>query len=146
MPARTLASRFSRTAVAGAFALALPLAGLAQERTSGATLIVTVFADRYVADDVSFTDLDALDTLARPMNSTVVRLDGCGPAANDALLAAAKRLRDFHLELRTLAESDPPCAVASTRAVRVSRTVGSAAGLRPVAHSPSDPYWRSVMP
>jgi hypothetical protein len=142
MPARPIVSRFARAAVAGA--LALPFAGLAQERTSGATLIVTVFADRYVAANVSFPSLDALTALVQPMNPSLVRLEACGPASATALLAAAERLRDSRLELSVLAESAPACAAVPLRAVQVSQVAGTV----PVgaASVPTERYWRSVMP
>ncbi len=101
MHARSNASRFTRTAVA--FALAFPLAALAADRTSGATLSVSVFSDRYVAVGVPFVDLDALSALVAPTNPSVLQLDGCGAESASALLAAAERFRDSYLELRMLA-------------------------------------------
>lgn len=144
MPARSIASRLSRTAVAGALALALPLTGLAADRTSGATLTVTVHADRYVAAGVSFLDLDALDALAKPMNSSLVRLEACGPASASAFLAAVERYRDSRLELDVLAPTAPACAAVPMRAIQVSQ----AAGPVPVAAAApsSDRYWQRVMP
>jgi hypothetical protein len=144
MPARPIVSRFARAAVAGALAFALPFAGVARERTSGATLTVTVLADRYLAANVSFASLDALTALVQPMNPSLVRLEACGPASATALLAAAERLRDSRLELSVLAESAPACAAVPLRAVQVSQVAGTV----PVgaASVPTERYWRSVMP
>jgi hypothetical protein len=145
MPARSIVSRFSRTAVAGALVLAFPLGGLALDRTSGATLTVTVFADRYIASDVAFVDLDALDALVQPMNPSVLRLDGSGPESANALLVAAERFHGAYLEIGVLAATDRACtAAASKGALRVSQ-VGRALPVRG-ADVPSDRYWRSVMP
>lgn len=138
------ASRFSRTVVAAALALALPLTGLALDRTSGATLIVTVFADRYVAADVQFPDLDALEALVSPMNPSLVRLEACGPDAATALLAAAERFRDSNLEMRVLAVAEPACIAASAGTVRVIQLAGPVPSR--AADTPSDRYWQSVMP
>jgi len=143
MDARSTVSRISRTAVA--LALAFPLAALAADRTSGATLSVTVFPDRYLAADVPFVDLDALNALVAPMNPSVLRLDGCGPESANALLAAAERFRGSHLELRMLTAAEGPCSAAATvSAVRVSQA-GGAVPAR-AAYRPTDRYWRNVMP
>jgi hypothetical protein len=143
MDARSTASRISRTAAA--LALALPLAALAADRTSGATLAVTVFPDRYVAAGVPFVDLDALNALVAPMNPSVLQLDGCGPESAGALLAAAERFRGSYLELRMLAAAEGSCSAAATvSAVRVSQA-GGAVPAR-AAYRPTDRYWQSVMP
>jgi hypothetical protein len=143
MRARSIASRFSRVTVAGALALALPLPGLAADRTSGATLAVTAHADRYVAAGVSFLDLDTLDALVKPMNASLVRLEACGPASARAFLAAAERYRDVRLELDVLAPTAPECTAVPARAIQVSQ----AAGPLPVRVAvPSDRYWQGVMP
>jgi hypothetical protein len=144
MRARSIASRFSRTAVAGALVLAFPLTGLAADRTSGATLTVTVLPDRYAAADVSFLDLDALEALVSPMNPSLVRLDACGPGSARALLAAAERFHASRLELNVLAATDPACAAAPVHAIQVSQ----AAGPVPVgaAAPSSERYWQRVMP
>ena len=146
MPARSIVSRFCRTAAAGALTLAFPLAGLAADRTSGATLTVTVFADRYMAADVPFADLDVLDALVHPMNASVLQLEGCGPESVGALLAAAERYRGAYLEIRMLAGSEGACtaAAADDSAVRVSQ-VGRAVPARR-ADAPTPRYWQSVMP
>lgn len=144
MPAQALASRFFRTAVVGALALGLSPAGFAIERTTGVSITVTVLADRYLAAGVSFPDLETLDALVRPMNAHLVRLEACGPAASDALLAAADHLSYAPLVLNVLPPTAPQCAAAPVRAVQVSQ----AGGPIPVgaARIPSDRYWRSVMP
>jgi hypothetical protein len=145
MSAHSIASQGTRLVVAAGLALAFPLQGLALDRTSGATLTVTVFADRFVAADVAFADLNALDALVQPANPTVLRLDGCGPASANALLAAAERFRGSYLEIRVLAETDRGCTAAAPEgAVRVSQA-GTAVPLR-AGHAPTDAYWRSVMP
>lgn len=144
MPACAPASRFFRTAVVGALALGLSSAGFAIERTTGVSLTVTVLADRYLAAGVSFPDLETLDALVSPMNASLVRLEACGPAAADALLAAADRLSYAPLLLSVLAPTAPQCAAAPLRAVQVSQVGGPI----PVgaARAPADRYWRSVMP
>jgi hypothetical protein len=145
MDVRSIASRWSRTAAAGALALALPLAGFAADRTSGATLTVTAFPDRYVSVGVPFVDLDALDALVNPALPSVLQLDGCGPESANALLAAAERYRGTYLEIRMLAGSERACTAAATvSAVRVSQA-GGAIPTR-AAPAPTDRYWRSVMP
>lgn len=144
MRARSVASRLSRTATAGALALAFPLAGLAADRTSGATLTVTVHADHYVAAGVSFLELDALDALVKPANPSLVRLEACGPGSARAFLAAAERYGDSRLELNVLAATEPACTAVPMRAIQVSQ----AAGAVPVGGSAptSDRYWQRVMP
>jgi len=143
MDARSTVSRISRTAAA--LALAFPLAALAADRTSGATLSVTVFPDRYVAANVPFVDLDALNALVAPMNPSVLQLDGCGPESANALLAAAERFRGSYLELRMLAAAEGSCSASATvSAVRVSQA-GGAVPAR-AAYRPTDRYWQSVMP
>lgn len=143
MNARSTVSRISRTAAA--LALALPLAALAADRMSGATLSVTVFPDRYMAADVPFVDLDALNALVAPMNPSVLRLDGCGPESANALLAAAERFRGSYLELRMLAAAEGSCsASAPVSALRVSQA-GGAVPAR-AAHRPTERYWQDVMP
>jgi hypothetical protein len=145
MPARSIVSRFSRTAVAGALALAFPLAGLAGERTSGATLTITLFADRYMAAGVPFADLDRLDALVQPMNSSVLQLEGCGPESAGALLAAAERYRGAYLEIRMLTEGERGCnATPAEGAVRVSQIGSAVSPRRPDV--PTDRYWQSVIP
>jgi hypothetical protein len=143
MDARSTVSRFSRTAVA--LALAFPLAALSADRTSGATLAVTVFPDRYVAVGVPFVDLDALSALVAPTNPSVLQLDGCGSDSASALLAAAERFRGSYLELRMLAAAEGSCSAAATvSAIRVSQAGRAiSAGSAP---APTDRYWRSVMP
>jgi hypothetical protein len=138
------ATRFFRTTVAAALALALPLAGLAQDRTSGAILTVTALPDRYIAADVSFPDLDALEALVKPMNPTLVRIAACGSASARAFLAAVERLHYSRLELDVLAANAPACAAAPVRAIQVSQLAGPI----PVraASVPSDRYWQNVMP
>jgi hypothetical protein len=145
MRAYPIVSRTARLIIAAGLTLVFPLSGLALDRTSGATLTVTVFADQYIADDVAFADLDALNALVQPANPTVLRLDGCGPASADALLAAAERFRGSYLEIRVLAGTERACTAAAPEgAVRVSQ-VGRAVPLR-AGHAPTDAYWRSVMP
>ena len=145
MSVYSIVSCTARRIIAAGIALVFPLSGLALDRTSGATLTITVLADRYIAADVTFADLDALNALVQPANPTVLRLDGCGPASANALLAAAERFRGSYLEIRVLAETERVC-IASTPegAVRVSQA-GRAVPLR-VGHAPTDAYWRSVMP
>ena len=145
MRAYSIISRAARLIIAAGLTLVLPPSGLALDRTSGATLTVTVFADQYIAADVAFADLDALSALVQPANPTVLRLDGCGPASADALLAAAERFRPSYLEIRVLAGTERACtAAAPAGAVRVSQA-GRAVPLR-AGHAPTDAYWRSVMP
>lgn len=145
MPARSIVSRFSRTAVAGALALAFPLAGLAGERTSGATLTITVFADRYMAAGVPFADLDRLDALVQPMNSSVLQLEGCGPESATALLDAVERYRGAYLEIRMLTEGEQECTAAPAEgAIRVSQVGRTVPARR--ADVPTDRYWQSVLP
>jgi hypothetical protein len=145
MRAYSIISRAARLIIAAGLTLVLPLSGLALDRTSGATLTVTVFADQYIAADVAFADLDALSALVQPANPTVLRLDGCGPASANALLAAAERFRGSYLEIRVLAETERVCTAAAPEgAVRVSQA-GRAVPLR-AGHAPTDAYWRSVMP
>jgi hypothetical protein len=142
MNARSNLSRFTRAAVALAFAL--PLGGIAAERTSGATLTVTVLPDRYLAADVSFPDLAALERLVTPMNPSLVRLEACGSAAADALLAAAEHFQTIRLELDVIAPNAPACAAVPLRAVQVSQLGGTI----PVGAVParSARYWQNVMP
>jgi hypothetical protein len=145
MSAQSIVTRMTRLAVAAGLGLVVPLAGLALDRTSGATLTVTVLPDRYVAADVPFVGLAALDALVKPMNPSVLRLDGCGAESVNALLAAAERYRGAYLEIRLLAVAEQACTAAATvSAVRVSQ-VGGAVPARG-ADAPSDRYWRSVMP
>lgn len=145
MNVRSIVSRANRLSVAAGLALVFPLAGLAHDRTSGATLEVTAFADRFVSAGVPFVDLDGLAALVQPANPTVLRLDGCGSESANALLVAAERFKGSHLEIRMLAATEPACATAaSLGAVRVSQAGGGV----PVraAYVPSERYWRSVMP
>jgi hypothetical protein len=144
MNARSNLSRFTRAAVAGALALALPLAGLAADRTSGASLTVTVHPDRYVAAGVSFPNLEALDALVKPMNPSLVRLEACGPASAEAFLAAAERYRDSRQELDVLAATAPACTAVAVRAVQVSQ-LGSTIPVGAVRVR-SERYWQNVMP
>jgi hypothetical protein len=145
MSAYSIVLRTARLIVAAGLMLAFPLSGLALDRTSGATLTVTVFADQYIAADVAFADLDELNALVQPANPTVLRLDGCGPASANALLAAAERFRGSYLEIRVLAGTERACtAAAPAGAVRLSHA-GSAVPLR-AGNAPTDAYWRSVMP
>ena len=142
MNARWNFPRFSRTAAA--LALAFPLGALAADRTSGASLTVTVLPDRYLAADVSFPDLDALERLVAPMNPSLVRLEACGSGAADALLAAAERFHAIRLELDVIAANAPACAASPLRAVQVSQLAGTV----PVRAAPrsSAAYWQRVMP
>jgi hypothetical protein len=142
MNARPNISRFSRTAVA--LALALPLGAFAADRTSGASLTVSVLPDRYLAAGVSFPDLDALEKLVAPMNPSLVRLEACGGGAADALLAAAERFQAIRLELDVIAPGAPACTAAPLRAVQVSQLAGPV----PVGAAPrsSAAYWQRVMP
>ena len=146
MNSRSIVSHLNRVSVAAALALVFPLAGLAQDRTSGATLSVTVFPDRYVSAGVPFVGLDALAALVAPSNPSVLQLDACGAESANALLAAAERFRGSYQAIRVLAAAaDPACTAAVTLgAVRVSQ----AGGALPVraADVPTDRYWRSVMP
>lgn len=146
MHAYSMVSRGARLIFGAGLGLALPLAGLAVDRTSGATLTVTVLADRYVAADVAFADLDALDALVQPVNPTVLQLDGCGRASANALLAAVERYGKRYLEIRVLADAERPCAAAAAidGAVRVTQATGAV----PVrgAYFLSEGYWRNVMP
>lgn len=142
MNARSNFSRFSRTAVALAFAL--PLGAFAADRTSGASLTVSVLPDRYLAAGVSFPDLDALERLVAPMNPSLVRLEACGSAAADALLAAAERFHAIRLELDVIAANAPACAAAPLRAVQVSQLAGPVPV--PAAPRASERYWQRVMP
>lgn len=142
MNARSNFPRFSRTAVA--LALALPLGAFAADRTSGASLTVSVLPDRYLAAGVSFPDLDALEKLVAPMNPSRVRLEACGGGAAEALLAAAERFQASRLELDVIAPSAPACTAAPVRAVQVSQLGGPIpAGAVPVR---SERYWQNVMP
>ena len=145
MSVYSIVSSTARLIIATGIALVFPLSGLALDRTSGATLTITVLADRYIAADVAFADIDALNALVQPANPTVLRLDGCGPASANALLAAAERFRGSYLEIRVLAETERACTAAAPEgAVRVSQA-GRAVPLR-AGHAPTDAYWRSVMP
>jgi hypothetical protein len=70
---------------------------IAQPRTSGATLVVTVLADRYLSEGVAFADLDALAALVEPTRPTWLVLGHCDSAAASPLLTAAERFRDSPL-------------------------------------------------
>jgi hypothetical protein len=142
MTARSTASRFSLAAAA--LACAFPLAGLAAERTSGASLTVTVLPDRYLAAGVAFPDLDALDRLVAPMNPSLVRLEACGSGAAAALLAAAERFQASRLELDVIDASAPACAASPLRAVQVSQLTGPVPV--PAAPRSSERYWQRVTP
>ena len=145
MNTHSIVSRITRLGIAAGLTFAIPLTGLAVERTSGATLTVTILPDRYFAADVTFVDLDALDALVAPANPSVLQLEACGPHAASALLAAAERYRGRYLELRVLAETERDCPAAmSEGAVRVSQAGGAVTAR--AAAVPTERYWQSVMP
>jgi hypothetical protein len=145
MYARAILSPSSRAAVIAGLAVILPLSGLALARTSGATLSVTVFPDRFISAGVPFVGLDALEALVAPANPSVLRLDACGPESANALLAAAERFRDRYQEIRVLAVTDATCAaVAGIGVVRVSQ-VGDSMPTGAVS-APTRRYWQRVLP
>lgn len=78
------------------------------------------------------------------MNPSLVRLEACGSAATDALLAAAERFQASRLELDVIAPNAPACAAVPARAVQVSQLGGAIpAGAVRVR---SERYWQNVMP
>ena len=145
MNVHSIVSRFNRLSVAAGLALVFPLAALAQDRTSGATLSVAAFPDRFVSAGVPFVDLDALAALVDPANPSVLRIAACGDESANAMLVAAERFSGSYLELAMQVASEPACTTAARLgAIRVSQ----AGGPLPIRNSyvPSERYWRSVMP
>lgn len=145
MSMHAFVSRLARVVIAAGLGLAISLSGLARDRGSGATLIVAVFADRYVTVEVPFADLEALDALVKPVNPSLLRLLACGPGSNDALLAAAERYRDTPLAIRVLAAEEADCIAAAAVGPRRVLLAGTAAPVRS-APIPNLSYWQTVMP
>lgn len=145
MSKHAFVSHLARVVIAAGLGLAVSLSGLAGDRGSGATLTVAIFADRFVAAEVPFADLDALDALIKPVNPSLLRLLACGPASTDALLAAAARYRDSPLALGVLAADEADCVAAASIGSRPVLLAGTAAPVRS-APIPNQAYWQSVMP
>jgi hypothetical protein len=143
MSAYIIVSRFSRTAVAGGLALILPLAAFALDPAPARSLSVSVFADRYIAAERQFTDLDALEGWVRSFSPRVIQLDGCGAASATRLLATVERFQHAHLQIRMSGAGEPGCTTSGS-----GRSIPAAlAQLSAGEHEPAvDRYWRNVMP
>lgn len=139
----------SRLAIAGGvlrrvFPLVIGLASAVAGAQSGATdMTVTVFADRLLAADRTFGDLDRLDEMVTATRPRGITLNTCGPGVTRSLMAAAHRFQNLPLRLNALQAGEPGCPDASdtpASAMRVRQGPGH------IDDHAVDRYWSQLMP
>ena len=147
MDAYAAPSRCQRRFAAVAFALVLPLSGLAMESVPPDALSVKVYPDRYVAAGKSFPNLAALEAWSKPTQLRVLWLESCGSASTAHLLAAVERLHRVYVggvQIRTFAESERACLGAAEPAS--SGLDEPSQALLGLPYYPSDRSGRSAVP
>lgn len=147
MSIHCVVSRCCRTFVAGIFGLILPLSALAVDSVPPEALSVKVLPDRYVAAGRPFTDLEALESWAKPIRIRALWLDNCSPASVQPLLAAVERFHSIYadgIQIRTFSPGEPICVWATEEATsaqdRMSRLPASD------EYYSTDEFGRSKMP
>jgi hypothetical protein len=143
MSSRPLARRLLAVASTALIALIGMHGAIAQTRTSGATLVVTVLADRYVSEGAVFKDLETLASLVEPTRPTWLVLEYCDSTAPRSLLTAAERFRDSPLHI-VPADAAHCVGAAPVRAVLLAQA-GVVAPVRPSA-GPDLRYWGQMTP
>ncbi|HZA95462.1 MAG TPA: hypothetical protein VE421_04935 [Burkholderiaceae bacterium] len=136
-----------RRIAAATLALGLPLSGLALDGVPPESLSVKIFADRYVVAGKPFSDIAALEAWAAPNRTRVLRLDSCGPASTEHLLAAVERFHKVYVEgiqIRSFAAGEPACVGSVEQA---SSSLNSASEIQTgLPYYPSDKSGRSLVP
>ena len=82
----------AKAMVVASFALWVPISAFGTE--TPALLPVKVFADHYAVGDQRFGDVATLEAWLKPMAARTLRLENCGRASAERLVAAVQR---FHL-------------------------------------------------
>ena len=146
MDSSPLISLYSKTIIAGGFAVVIPLSAMAAENLPPETLNVKVFPDRYVAAGRPFADVAALAAWAKPIVIRTLWLDTCGPASTKQLLAAVERFQSDYpegIQIRALSPEDAGCESASSRRHMVTEL-----GDRPTdaEYLAADESGRSILP
>jgi hypothetical protein len=142
-----LVSLYSRTVVAGAFALVIPLAGNAADNAPPEALYVKVFPDRYVAAGKPFADVAALAAWAKPIVIRTLWLDTCGSASTKQLLAAVERFQSTYpdgIQIRALSADEAGCA--STANSETSSVTDGKSARVDAAYFATDESGHSMLP
>ena len=123
MDSSPLVSLYSKTVIAGGFAVIIPLSTMAADNLPPETLNVKVFPDRYVAAGRPFADVAALAAWAKPIVIRTLWLDTCGPGSTKQLLAAVERFQSSYpegIQIRALSPKDAACESATTDGSRIT--------------------------
>jgi len=142
-----LVSLYSRTVIAGAFAFAIPLAGIAADNAPPEALNVKIFPDRYVAAGKPFADVAALAAWAKPIVIRTLWLDTCGSASTKQLLAAVERFQSTYpdgIQIRALSAEEAGCVSAASNETRA--VTDGKPGRADAAYLASDESGRSMLP
>ena len=113
MNAHLIPLRLDIRLIASGLTLLLPLFANAADCPPETMVQVTVFPDYYAINKQRLGDVVALEATLGPTNERVVRLEKCGPAATQALLAAVAALHVVHtgdIEINALPAGDPKCS------------------------------------
>ena len=116
MDVRTLISGCCSTVIAGGFAFALPLTGIAADNAPPETLYIKAFPDHYVAAGKPFTDFAAVKAWARPILIRSVWLDFCYPASTREIVSAVERVHSAYssgMQIRVLSPAEEGCLSAA---------------------------------
>lgn len=99
--------------IASGLTILLPLFANAADCPPETMVQVKVFPDYYAVNKQRPGDVVALEASLGPTNERVVRLEKCGPAATQALVAAVAALNVVHngvIEIHALSVGDPKCS------------------------------------
>ncbi|MBL8415203.1 MAG: hypothetical protein JNM42_12270 [Propionivibrio sp.] len=113
MNAHLILLRLDVRLIACGLTLLLPLFANATDCPPETMVQVTVFPDYYAVNKQRLGDVVALEASLGPTNERVVRLEKCGPAATQALVAAIATLNVVHngvIEIHALPVVDPKCS------------------------------------
>jgi hypothetical protein len=113
MNAHLIPLRLDIRLIASGLTLLLPLFANAADCPPETMVQVTVFPDYYEVNKQRPGDVVALEATLGLTNERLVRLEKCGPAATQALVAAVATLHVVHtgdIEIHALPVGDPKCS------------------------------------
>lgn len=142
-----LVSLYRRTVAAAAFALVIPLSGIAADNAPPETLNVKVFPDYYVAAGRAFADVASLAAWAEPILIRTLWLDTCSPASTKQLLAAVERFQSMYpegIQIRALPPGESGCVSAMDN--KSTMPTNAKAPSADAGYFASDESGRSMLP
>jgi hypothetical protein len=144
MNGRIGVNRLPQIVVGAVAAFGLVAPALANPGPSTQSVTITVFADRYIVDDLAFDDLDYLEKHITTTHFHSVELLICGPRATRPLKAVVHRFRHVPVQMRVPDVDEFECMSKAPLVTPVRQPAG-----RPpfgIDDEAVERYWLDIMP